>query len=138
MVYLRGPGIQRRRRILLVPCRSDDVIKTSGERVGPFEVESALIEHPAVAEAGVIGKPDALRGEIVKAFVMLRPGYEGSDELKKEITNFVKTRLAYYAYPREMEFVTTLPKTRSGKIMRRVLKAQELGQPVGDLSTLED
>lgn len=118
--------------------RSDDVIKTSGERVGPFEVESALIEHPAVAEAGVIGKPDALRGEIVKAFVMLRPGYEGSDELKKEITNFVKTRLAYYAYPREMEFVTTLPKTRSGKIMRRVLKAQELGQPVGDLSTLED
>ncbi len=118
--------------------RADDVIKTSGERLGPFEVESALIEHPAVAEAGVIGKPDELRGEIVKAFVILRPGSVPSDVLKEEITQFVKTRLAYYAYPREIEFVETLPKTRSGKIMRRVLKAKELGQPLGDLSTLED
>jgi acetyl-CoA synthetase len=118
--------------------RADDVIKTSGERLGPFEVESALIEHPAVAEAGVIGKPDELRGEIVKAFITLRPGHAPSDQLKDEITKFVKTRLAYYAYPREIEFVETLPKTRSGKIMRRVLKAKELGQPLGDLSTLEE
>jgi acetyl-CoA synthetase len=118
--------------------RADDVIKTSGERLGPFEVESALIEHPAVAEAGVIGKPDELRGEIVKAFITLRPGYAPSDELKDEITHFVRTRLAYYAYPREIEFVSSLPKTRSGKIMRRVLKAKELGQPLGDLSTLEE
>ncbi|MBI0582618.1 MAG: AMP-binding protein, partial [Methanomassiliicoccus sp.] len=118
--------------------RADDVIKTSGERLGPFEVESALIEHPAVAEAGVIGKPDELRGEIVKAFITLRPGHKPSDELKEDITKFVKTRLAYYAYPREIEFVETLPKTRSGKIMRRVLKAKEMGQPLGDLSTLED
>ncbi len=118
--------------------RADDVIKTSGERLGPFEVESALIEHPAVAEAGVIGKPDELRGEIVKAFIVLRPDHAPSEQLGEDITQFVKTRLAYYAYPREIEFVETLPKTRSGKIMRRVLKAKELGQPLGDLSTLED
>ncbi len=118
--------------------RADDVIKTSGERLGPFEVESALIEHSAVAEAGVIGKPDELRGEIVKAFITLRPGFKPSEELKEDITKFVKTRLAYYAYPREIEFVESLPKTRSGKIMRRVLKAKEMGQPLGDLSTLDD
>ncbi len=118
--------------------RADDVIKTSGERLGPFEVESALIEHPAVAEAGVIGKPDELRGEIVKAFITLRPEHKPSEQLKEDISKFVKTRLAYYAYPREIEFVDSLPKTRSGKIMRRVLKAKELGQPLGDLSTLED
>ena len=118
--------------------RADDIIKTSGERLGPFEVESALIEHPAIAEAGVIGKPDELRGEIVKAFVTLRPGFKPSEGLKKDITKFVQTRLAYYAYPREIEFVDSLPKTRSGKIMRRVLKAKELGQPLGDLSTLEE
>jgi acetyl-CoA synthetase len=118
--------------------RADDLIKTSGERLGPFEVESALIEHPAVAESGVIGKPDELRGEIVKAFIVLRPGHAPTDRLKQEITEFVRTRLAYYAYPREIEFVASLPKTRSGKIMRRVLKAKELGQPLGDLSTLDD
>jgi acetyl-CoA synthetase len=118
--------------------RADDVIKTSGERLGPFEVESALIEHPAVAEAGVIGKPDELRGEVVKAFITLRPGFQASEELKEDISKFVKHRLAAFAYPREIEFMETLPKTRSGKILRRVLKAQELGQPVGDLSTLED
>jgi acetyl-CoA synthetase len=118
--------------------RVDDVIKTSGERLGPFEVESALIEHPAVAESGVIGKPDELRGEIVKAFIILRPGHKPTDELKDDITQFVKTRLAYYAYPREIEFVESLPKTRSGKIMRRVLKARETGQPIGDLSMMED
>lgn len=118
--------------------RMDDVIKTSGERLGPFEVESALIEHHAVAESAVIGKPDELRGEIVKAFIVLRPGHSPSEDLKEDISQFVRTRLSYYAYPREIEFVATLPKTRSGKIMRRVLKAKELGHPLGDLSTMED
>jgi acetyl-CoA synthetase len=118
--------------------RADDVIKTAGHRVGPFEVESALIEHPAVAEAGVIGKPDELYGEIIKAFIALKKGFKPSEELKKEIQTFIKTRLAGHAYPKEIEFRDTLPKTRSGKIMRRVLKAQELGLPVGDLSTMED
>ncbi|MCL5407397.1 MAG: acetate--CoA ligase [Patescibacteria group bacterium] len=118
--------------------RADDVIKTAGERVGPFEVESALIEHPAVAEAGVIGKPDPERGEIIKAFCVLRPGFEESEELKKEIAEHVKKHLAGHAYPKEVAFVKTLPKTRSGKIMRRVLRAKELGLPVGDTSTLEE
>lgn len=118
--------------------RADDVIKTSGERVGPFEVETALTDHPAVIEAGVIGKPDPERGEIIKAFVILAAGYKPSEELKKEIQQFVKNNYAAHAYPREIEFVLTLPKTRSGKIMRRVLKAKELGQPIGDLSTLEE
>lgn len=118
--------------------RLDDVINTSGERVGPFEVESKLVEHHAVAEAGVIGKPDAIRGEIIKAFIALREGYEPSEELKEEIRQFVKTRLAAHAAPREIEFRDKLPKTRSGKIMRRVLKAWELGLPTGDLSTMED
>ena len=118
--------------------RDDDVIKTAGERVGPFEVESALIEHPAVAEAGVIGKPDPERGEIIKAFCVLRPEHEETDELKKEISEFVKKSLAGHAYPREIDFVKGLPKTRSGKIMRRVLKAKELGMPIGDTSTLEE
>ncbi|EDL65319.1 acetate--CoA ligase [Bacillus sp. SG-1] len=118
--------------------RIDDVIMTSGERVGPFEVESKLVEHPAVAEAGVIGKPDPVRGEIIKAFVALREGYEVTDELKEEIRQFVKKGLAAHAAPREIEFKEKLPKTRSGKIMRRVLKAWELDLPTGDLSTMED
>ena len=123
--------------------RADDVIKTSGERVGPFEVESALVEHPAVVEAGVIGKPDPVRGEIVKAFVVLRdPKKYATEEakttLKNELSEFVKKHLAGHAYPREISFIDKLPKTRSGKIMRRILKAQELGQPIGDTSTLEE
>ncbi|RDI44299.1 acetate--CoA ligase [Falsibacillus pallidus] len=118
--------------------RVDDVIMTSGERVGPFEVESKLVEHPAIAEAGVIGKPDPVRGEIIKAFVALRTGYEATDELKEEIRQFVKKGLAAHAAPREIEFRDKLPKTRSGKIMRRVLKAWELDLPTGDLSTMED
>lgn len=118
--------------------RIDDVIMTSGERVGPFEVESKLVEHPAVAEAGVIGKPDPVRGEIIKAFIALREGYEPSDALKEEIRQFVKKGLAAHAAPREIEFKDKLPKTRSGKIMRRVLKAWELNLPAGDLSTMED
>jgi acetyl-CoA synthetase len=118
--------------------RKDDVILTSGERVGPFEVESKLVEHPAVAEAGVIGKPDPVRGEIIKAFISLRKGYEPSEELKEEIRQFVRQGLAAHAAPREIEFRDKLPKTRSGKIMRRVLKAWELNLPAGDLSTMED
>ncbi|MBI4440467.1 acetate--CoA ligase [Candidatus Woesearchaeota archaeon] len=117
--------------------RADDVIKTAGHRVGPFEVESALVAHPAIAEAGVIGKPDPLYGEIIKAFVVLNPGYRYSNELYEDIKAFVKKNLAGHAYPKEIEVVESLPKTRSGKIMRRVLKAKELGLPLGDLSTLE-
>ncbi|HJV44838.1 MAG TPA: acetate--CoA ligase [Bacillota bacterium] len=118
--------------------RVDDVINTSGERVGPFEVESKLVEHPAVREAGVIGVPDPVRGEIIKAFITLRAGYEPSDELTNEISLFVKQTLAAHAAPRLIEYMEKLPKTRSGKIMRRVLKAWELGLPTGDLSTMED
>ncbi|WP_114603144.1 acetate--CoA ligase [Staphylococcus sp. EZ-P03] len=118
--------------------RVDDVIMTAGERVGPFEVESKLVEHPAVAEAGVIGKPDPVRGEIIKAFVALNHGYEASDEVKEDIRKFVKNGLSAHAAPREIEFKEKLPKTRSGKIMRRVLKAWELDLPEGDLSTMED
>ncbi|MCM3743644.1 acetate--CoA ligase [Sporosarcina luteola] len=118
--------------------RVDDVIMTSGERVGPFEVESKLLEHPAIVEAGVIGKPDPVRGEIIKAFVALHEGYEPSEELETDIKQFVKKELAAHAAPREIEFKDKLPKTRSGKIMRRVLKAWELNLPTGDLSTMED
>ncbi|MFQ5700300.1 MAG: acetate--CoA ligase [Acidobacteriota bacterium] len=118
--------------------RADDVINTAGHLVGPFEVESALVEHPAVAEAGVIGKPDEERMEIIKAFISLKNGFTASDNLRQEIKQFVRTRLAAHAYPREIEFLPSLPKTRSGKIMRRLLKARELGLPEGDISTLED
>ncbi|QQS18282.1 acetate--CoA ligase [Candidatus Saccharibacteria bacterium] len=118
--------------------RNDDVINTAGERIGPFEVESALVEHPNVVEAAVIGKPDAVRGEIIKAFVVLKDGVKTSDELKKELQQFVKSHLSGHSYPREIDFIDHLPKTRSGKIMRRVLKAKELGLPTGDTSTLEN
>jgi len=118
--------------------RADDVINTAGHLVGPFEVESVLIEHPAVGEAGVIGKPDPIVMEVVKAFVSLKDGYEQSEELKHDIQKFVRKRLSSAASPREIEFRPTLPKTRSGKIMRRLLKAQELGLPLGDTSTIED
>ncbi|MFM7389543.1 MAG: acetate--CoA ligase [Vampirovibrionales bacterium] len=118
--------------------RDDDVINTAGHLVGPFEVESALVEHPAVAEAAVIGIPDPERMEIIKAFVALRQGFEESEALRQDITRFVRQRLAAHAYPRELEILPSLPKTRSGKIMRRLLKAKELGQPIGDTSTLED
>lgn len=118
--------------------RDDDVINTAGHLVGPFEVESALVEHPAVAEAAVIGKPDPERMEIIKAFIALKEGYTATEELEKEIRLFVRNRLAAHAYPREIDIMDNLPKTRSGKIMRRLLKARELGLPEGDLSTLED
>ncbi|MBS1990343.1 MAG: acetate--CoA ligase [Cyanobacteria bacterium SZAS LIN-3] len=118
--------------------RADDVINTSGHRVGPFEVESALVEHPAVAEAGVIGKPDKERGEIIKAFIVLNNGYTNSEQLLSEIRDHTKKQLAAHAYPREIEVKESLPKTRSGKIMRRLLKAWELGLPSGDISALEE
>lgn len=118
--------------------RADDVIKTAGERVGPFEVESALVSHPSVVEAGVIGKPDPMRGEIIKAFVVLGANTKPSEKLKEELSLYVKQHLAGHAYPREIEFIDKLPKTRSGKIMRRILKAKEMGLPIGDTSTLEE
>jgi acetyl-CoA synthetase len=118
--------------------RADDVINTAGHLVGPFEVESVLIEHPAVAEAGVIGKPDPIAMEVVKAFVSLKTGYEPTEKLRNDIQKFVMRRLSMAASPREIEFIDSLPKTRSGKIMRRLLKAKELGLPLGDTSTLEE
>ena len=117
--------------------RADDVIKSSGHLIGPFEVESALMEHPSVAEAGVIGKPDPMAGEIVKAFVTLRLGVEENEATRKELLGFARKRLGAAVAPKEIDFRTNLPKTRSGKIMRRLLKARELGLPEGDLSTLE-
>ena len=115
-----------------------DIIKTSGHMVGPFEVESTLMEHPAVAEAGVIGKPDELIGQLVKAFVSLKVGYEPTEELRRELIGFGRKRLGAAVAPKEIEFQQNLPKTRSGKIMRRLLKAREMGLPEGDVSTLED
>ncbi|MFZ3035258.1 MAG: acetate--CoA ligase, partial [Parvibaculum sp.] len=117
--------------------RADDLIKSSGHLIGPFEVESALTEHPAVAEAAVIGLPDEVAGEIVKAFVALKSGKEPSDELKKDILGHARKRLGPAVAPKILDFVDNLPKTRSGKIMRRLLKARELGLPEGDTSTLE-
>ncbi|MCC6610200.1 MAG: acetate--CoA ligase [Burkholderiales bacterium] len=117
--------------------RKDDVIKTSGHLIGPFEVESVLMEHPAVAEAGVIGKPDPVAFEVVKAFVSLRAGHEPSEALAREIMAHARRRLGAVVAPKEISFSPSLPKTRSGKIMRRLLKARELGLPEGDISTLE-
>jgi acetyl-CoA synthetase len=118
--------------------RADDMIKSSGHLIGPFEVESALLEHPAVAEAGVIGLPHPVAGEIVKAFVALRPGHTASEELSAELLAFSRQRLGPAVAPREIEVVPELPRTRSGKIMRRLLKARALGLPEGDTSTLEN
>ncbi|MCC6393569.1 MAG: acetate--CoA ligase [Bryobacterales bacterium] len=117
--------------------RADDIIKTAGHMVGPFEVESALMEHPAVAEAGVIGKPDPTIGEIVKAFVAPKPGHTPDENLRLELIGFCRKKLGAVIAPKEIDFTTQIPRTRSGKIMRRLLKARELGLPEGDLSTLE-
>jgi acetyl-CoA synthetase len=117
--------------------RADDVIKSMGHLIGPFEVESVLLEHPAVAETGVIGKPDPIAGEIVKAFVSLHPGHLPTDGLRRDLIALGRRRLGAAVAPKEIEFAETLPRTRSGKIMRRLLKARELGLPEGDLSTLE-
>jgi len=117
--------------------RADDVIKSAGHLIGPFEVESALMEHAAVAEVGVIGKPGPVVGEMVKAFVALKPGYEASEALRRELLGHARKQLGAAVAPKEIEFRINLPKTRSGKIMRRLLKARELGLPEGDLSMLE-
>ncbi|MFB3854900.1 MAG: acetate--CoA ligase [Vicinamibacterales bacterium] len=118
--------------------RDDDVINTAGHLVGPFEIESALLEHEAVAESAAIGKPDPVNMEVVKAFVALRPGFTPSEDLELSIMNFVRKKLSPLAMPQEIEFVEKVPKTRSGKILRRVLKAKERGEPIGDVSTMED
>lgn len=118
--------------------RADDVIKSSGHLIGPFEVESALMEHPAVAEAAVIGKPDELAGEIVKAFIVLKSGHEAGEALRLEVLGFARQRLGAAVAPKEIAFSDALPHTRSGKVMRRLLKARELGLPEGDTSTLEN
>jgi acetyl-CoA synthetase len=117
--------------------RADDMIKSSGHLIGPFEVESALMAHPAVHEAGVIGKPDPTIGEVVKAFVALKPGIEGTEALRRELLGFARQRLGAAVAPKEIAFAAVLPRTRSGKIMRRLLRARELGLPEGDTSTLE-
>jgi acetyl-CoA synthetase len=117
--------------------RSDDVIKSAGHLIGPFEVESALMEHPAVAEVGVIGIPDETAGEVVKAYVALKPGFEPGEELRLDLQGHARKRLGPAVAPKEIVFRKNLPKTRSGKIMRRLLKARELGLPEGDISTLE-
>ena len=117
--------------------RGDDVIKTSGHLVGPFEVESVLMEHPAVAEAGVVGLPDEVAGQRIKAFVLLAPGREPSEELRRELLGHARRRLGPTVAPRDIAFRSDLPHTSSGKIMRRLLRARELGLPEGDLSTLE-
>jgi acetyl-CoA synthetase len=117
--------------------RADDIIKTAGHMVGPFEVESVLMEHPAVAEAGVIGKPDPIIGELVKAFVTLKQGVAPTDKLRLELIGFARTKLGSAVAPKEIAFQENLPKNRAGKIMRRLLKARELGLPEGDISTLE-
>lgn len=117
--------------------RADDVIKSAGHLIGPFEVESALMEHPAVAEAAVIGIPDPIAMQVVKAFVALKTDYEPSEALRRELMAHARKRLGPAVAPREIDFRDDLPKTRSGKIMRRLLKARELGLPEGDLSTLE-
>ena len=117
--------------------RADDLIKSSGHLIGPFEVESALIEHPAVAEAAVIGVPDETAGEVVKAFVTLKAGFEPNEALERELRGHARKRLGPAVAPREIVFRDHLPRTRSGKIMRRLLRARELGLPEGDLSTLE-
>jgi acetyl-CoA synthetase len=117
--------------------RADDIIKTSGHMVGPFEVESVLMAHEAVAEAAVIGKPDPVIGELVKAFVVLKTGFAESENLQLDVIGFARKKLGAAVAPKELAFVRELPKTKSGKILRRLLKARELGLPEGDLSTLE-
>jgi acetyl-CoA synthetase len=116
--------------------RDDDVINTGGHLVGPFEVESALLECPAVAESAAVAKPDPVNMEVVKAYVNLKPGFEPSDDLELEIMNHIRKRLSPLAMPQEIEFVKSLPKTRSGKIVRRILRCKEFNEPVGDLSTI--
>ena len=115
----------------------DDVIKVSGYRLGTAEIESALVAHPTVAEAACIGVPDELKGHVIYSYCILNAGVDGSESLVKELKEHVRQEVGPIAIPAKIEFVSSLPKTRSGKIMRRLLKAQALGQPIGDTSTLE-
>ncbi len=117
--------------------RGDDVIKSAGHLIGPFEVESVLLEHPAVAECGVIGVPDEVAGQVVKAFVVVAPPTEADPALARELLGFARKRLGPAVAPRDVAFVASIPKNRSGKIVRRLLRARELGLPEGDVSTLE-
>lgn len=138
-VYFAGDSAYRDKDgYFWIQGRVDDVIKKSGHRLGSSEIESALVSHPMVAEAAVIGKPDDVKGESVKAFVILKSGYSPSDALMRELIAHVRETVGAIAQPDELDFVPSLPKTRSGKIMRRYIKAQELGMPTGDLSTLEE
>lgn len=137
--YFTGDSAKRDRDgFIWIIGRVDDVIKVSGYRFGTAEIESALVSHQAISEAAVIGKPDKIKGNIIKAFVVLKSGYTSSEALKEELRRHVGEHMGPIAKPSEIEFVDALPKTRSGKIMRRLLKARELGLPIGDLSTLED
>jgi acetyl-CoA synthetase len=137
-LYLSGDLVKRDAEgYLWFVGRADDVIKASGHLIGPFEVENVLTDHPAVAEAAVIGKPDPTYGAIVKAFVTLKTGYTADDELRRDLMGHARKRLGAAVAPKEIDFVDSLPHTRSGKIMRRLLKARELGLPEGDTSTVE-
>jgi acetyl-CoA synthetase len=118
--------------------RADDVIKVAGHRIGTAELESAFVSHPAVAEAAVIGKPDPVKGESIVAFVILKSGYQPTDELRDELKMHIRKTIGPVATPDAIFFVSSLPKTRSGKIMRRVLKAVVSGGQLGDITTLED
>jgi acetyl-CoA synthetase len=137
-LYLSGDLVKRDADgYLWFVGRADDVIKASGHLIGPFEVENVLTDHPAVAEAAVIGKPDPTYGAVVKAFVTLKSGYTGDDDLRRDLMGHARKRLGAAVAPKEIDFVDSLPHTRSGKIMRRLLKARELGLPEGDTSTVE-
>jgi acetyl-CoA synthetase len=137
-LYLSGDLVKRDADgYLWFVGRADDVIKASGHLIGPFEVENVLTDHPAVAEAAVIGKPDPTYGAVVKAFVTLKTGYTADDDLRRDLRGHARKRLGAAVAPKEIDFVDSLPHTRSGKIMRRLLKARELGLPEGDTSTVE-
>jgi acetyl-CoA synthetase len=131
-------AVKNKEGYIMVLGRSDDLIVVAGHNIGTAEVESALVSHKAVAEAAVIGKPDEVKGNIIKAFVILRVGYTASEKLKNELLYHVRITLGPIAMPAEIDFVASLPKTRSGKIMRRVLKAKEMGMDPGDISTLDE
>jgi acetyl-CoA synthetase len=118
--------------------RADEIIKIAGHRIGTIEVETGFLQHPAVAESGVVGRPDEIRGEVISAFVLLKNGFQASPELKKELIDTVRRELGPIAVISEVNFVSMLPKTRSGKIMRRVLKAVILNKDPGDITTIED
>jgi len=137
--YLTGDLVRRDRDgYFWFVARCDDVIKSAGHLIGPFEVESVLMEHPAVAEAAVIGKPDPVAGEILKAFVTLKPGRAADAALQRELLIHARRRLGTVLAPKELELRASLPKTRSGKVLRRLLKSRELGLVEGDLSALDE